>query len=95
MNWRNELDPIIKDHVEARIKQSAENKEALLNSKYPRESQLWASLGYLSKELSETKIRLKYLEKVLEETLKTNKKKTRSKKEQKEIDNIMKTLSRL
>ena len=28
MNWGDEIDPIVKNHVEARIKQSAENREA-------------------------------------------------------------------
>ncbi len=96
MKWRNELDPMIKDHVEARIKQSAENnRDALLEAKHPREAQLWAAIGYLSKELAEMSLKLKYMEKALADTLKSKKKKTRSKKEQKEIDDIMKTLARL
>ena len=95
MNWRNEIDPVIRNHVEARIKQSAEDREALLEAKKPREAQLWITLGHLSKEMSDMNLRLKFLEKALTETLKSKKKKTRSKKEQKEIDDIVKTLNRL
>ncbi|MCD4759577.1 hypothetical protein K8R33_01680 [archaeon] len=95
MNWRNQIDPAIKDHVEGRIKQSAENKEAILSAKNPKEAQLWTTIGYLSREITEANLKLKYMEKVLADTLKAKKKKTRSKKEQKEIDNIVKTLSRL
>ena len=95
MNWRNEIDPVIKDHVERRIAQAAENREALLQSRNPRESQLWCALGNLSKELAETTIKLKYMEKILAETLADKKKKSRSKKQQKEIDDLIKTLNRL
>jgi len=95
MNWRNEIDPVIKDHVEGRIAQASENREALLQSRNPRESQLWCALGNLSKELAETTIKLKYMEKILAETLMDKKKKTRSKKQQKEIDDLIKTLNRL
>lgn len=95
MNWRNQIDPIIKDHVERRISQAAENKEALLQSRNPREAQLWCALGNLSKELAENTIKIKYMEKLLADTLMDKKKKSRSKKEQKEIDDLMKTLNRL
>jgi hypothetical protein len=95
MNWRNQIDPVIKDHVERRIAQAAENREALLQSGNPREAQLWCALGNLSKELTENKIKLKYIEKILADTLMEKKKKSRSKKAQKEIDDLVKTLNRL
>ena len=95
MNWRNQIDPTIKDHIEVRIRQSAENREALLEARNPREAQLWTALGQLSKEITDQNMKLRYLEKALAETLKAKKKKTRSKKEQTEIDNLIKTLSRL
>ena len=95
MNWRNEIETVIKDHVEGRISQASTNREALLLSKNPREAQLWCALGNVSKELAETNIRLKYMEKVLADTLLEKKKKSRSKKQQKEIDDVMKTLARL
>jgi uncharacterized protein (DUF2225 family) len=95
MNWRNQIDPTIKDHVEARVRQSAENREAILEASNPREAQLWIALGHLSKELTDANMKLRYMEKVLADTLKAKKKKTRSKKEQKKIDDLVKTLSRL
>ena len=95
MNWRNEIDPVIKDHVEGRITQASANREALILSKNPREAQLWCALGNVSKELAETTIRLKYMEKILADTLMEKKKKSRSKKAQKEIDDLIKTLNRL
>ena len=95
MNWRNQINPIIKDHVEVRVRQSAEDREAILDASNPREAQLWIALGHLSKEVTDANMKLRYLEKALADTLKAKKKKTRSKKEQTEIDNLIKTLSRL
>ncbi|MBT3416606.1 hypothetical protein HON86_02355 [Candidatus Woesearchaeota archaeon] len=95
MNWRNEIEPAIRDHVEGRITQASTNRESLILSKNPREAQLWCALGNISKELAETNIKLKYMEKILADTLMEKKKKVRSKKQQKEIDDIVKTLARL
>ncbi len=95
MNWRDEINPAIKAHIEARIRQSAENRDAVLAARNPREAQLWIALGNMSREITEANLKLKYLEKALADTLQVKKKKTRSKKEQKEIDDVMKTLRRL
>ena len=98
MTWRDKIDSTIKTHVEALIKETAKEKEALIESSDPKISQLWLAIGILSKQNFDLRLRTKYLESALKEMLKspkTGKKSTKtSKKEQDKVNEILKSLSK-
>ncbi len=93
-NWRENINPQVKLHLERAIKNSAEFKEHIEKSKDKKTTQLWISMGLLSKELYESKARIKYLENILADLLESKKKSTRSKKQKEEIDKLIKTLKK-
>ncbi len=90
-NWREKVDPMIKNHLEIQIKESMKNKEAIKESSNPANAQLWCAIANLSKQNFNLELRLKYLERLLREVLKS---KTKSKKKQAEIDKILKSIQK-
>lgn len=95
MVWIEKVNPKIKEHLELRIKQTRENKEAMLESSNPKEVQLWCAIANLSRELEENKVKIKSLEKSIGEKSIVEKKKKKTKKVQKEMDDLVKSLNRL
>ena len=89
MKWRNNVDPIIKNHLEVQIKEAAKNKSAIVASNEPKIAQLWIAIANLSKQNFDLSLRVKYMERALREALKQKplevpkppaKKKTKQKK---------------
>jgi len=68
-NWRNNVDPMIKSHLEAQIKETSKTpvyKEA----KNPGNAQLWVAVANLSKQIFDLNLKLKFLENALREVAK-------------------------
>ena len=94
MNWRDKIDPTLKSHLEALIKETAKEKSALRESKDPKISQLWIAIASLSKRNFDLQLKIKYVESALKDFLKAKKQIKTSKKEQEQINNILKSLSK-
>lgn len=94
VNWQDDLSPSFKLYLDKVIKNSAEHKDAILQAQDKKTAQLWIAIAQLSKELRESKIRVKYLETILTEILEEKKKGLRAKKKKEEVDKIIKTLKK-
>jgi hypothetical protein len=94
VNWRENIKSPLKLHLERAIRNSAEYKEDILKAKDKKTAQLWISIAQLSKEVHESKVRIKYLENLLCDLLETKKKQVKSKKKKTEINNLIKTLKK-
>jgi len=67
MSWRNKVDPIIRNYLELQIKDTNQFKEAFSSSKEPSKAQLWIAIANLSKHIFSLEMKIKYLEKTLQE----------------------------
>src|SRR3989344_8259222 len=67
MLWREKVDPIIKDYLELQIKDTQQFKEAFSKAKEPSKAQLWIAIANLSKHIFSLELKIKYLEKTLQE----------------------------
>ena len=67
MAWRDYVDPMIKDHLEFQIKESAYHKEAINNAENKGNAQLWIAIANLSKQVFNLNLRIKYIEKLMKE----------------------------
>jgi len=78
MNWRDELDPVLKDFLISLLKEVQKNKDAYLKAEDPAIAQIWVALAILyrkilllEREIEEIKERLSDdLKNKLEESLK-------------------------
>jgi len=66
-NWRDKVDPIIKNHLEAQVKQTLQHKDAYNQAKDKGKAQLWVAVSNLSKQIVSLEIKTKYLENVLKD----------------------------
>jgi len=66
-NWRDKVDPIIKIHLEAHIKQTLQHKDAYNQAKDKGKAQIWIAVANLSKQIMALEIKIKYLENVLKD----------------------------
>ena len=64
-NWKDKIDLGLKDHLERQIKETHNNKEAILSSNDPKVTQLWIAVANLSREIFEINLRLRYLERAM------------------------------
>ncbi len=94
VNWRENIKQPLKLYLDKVIKNSAEHKDTIAQAEDKKTAQLWISLAQLSKELRESKIRVKYLETIVTELLEEKKKGLRSKKKKEEVDKLIKTLKK-
>jgi len=84
MNWRKNIDPLIRSHLEFQIKEASKNKNAYSKSKNPSNAQLWCAIANLSKQVFDLNLKIKFLENTLKEVASQNtKKKSSSKKKTK------------
>lgn len=95
MVWKEKLDIKTRAHIQIRVKQSLENKEAIKKAENPREAQLWCAIANLSKEIEDNDFRIKQIENLLVKKFKLEKNNKKSKKEQNELNQIIKSLNRL
>ncbi len=79
-DWREEINPIIKDYLEAQIKEAAVHQKAYMKAKDPTKAQLWVAIANMSKQIFDLHLKVKFLEKALQELV------PQKKKGEKEID---------
>lgn len=94
VNWRVNINAPLKFYLEKVIRDSAQYKRAISVAKDKKTVQLWISNAQLSKELYESKVRIKYLESILVDLLESKKKRTKSKKQKEDFDKLIKTLKK-
>ena len=69
MNWRKNVDPIIREHLESQIKESFRYKKSYSKAKNKNNAQLWIAIANLSKQVFDLNLKVKFLEKTLREVL--------------------------
>ena len=65
MNWRKNIDPIIREHLESQIKESHRHKKAYSQARNKNTAQLWVAIANLSKEIFDLNLKIKFIEKTL------------------------------
>ena len=63
MDWRDSLDPVLKEHFNDLLKDVHKEKQAYADARNPTKAQLWCALAVLSKEVSDLRLQIKSLEK--------------------------------
>ena len=64
-DWREQINPVIKSHLESQIKETTAHKDAYSKAKDPTKAQLWVAIANLSKQIFDMHLRVKVLEKAL------------------------------
>ena len=65
--WREKVDPLIKNHLELQVKETLNQKKAYDSAKNKGNAQLWIAIANLSKHIFDLNLKVKYLEKALQE----------------------------
>lgn len=73
MDWKDQIDPLLKVHLEKEIMESIKNKGAYRSSENPGIAQLWVAIGNLSKKIFDLDLKFDYLDKTLKEIRKNTK----------------------
>jgi len=68
-DWRERLENSIRTHLELQIREAARHKEAYLSSNNPAVSQIWCAIANLSKQIFELSLKLRFLERGLQEII--------------------------
>ncbi len=66
-DWREQINPIIKSHLETQIKETTAHKEAYSKAREPTKAQLWVAIANLSKQIFDLHLRIKVIEKGIQE----------------------------
>lgn len=66
-DWREGINPIVKSHLETQIKETAAHKAAYSKAKEPTKAQLWIAIANLSRQIFDLHMRIKVLEKGIQE----------------------------
>lgn len=74
MNWRENIDPLIKDYLEAQIKESYRYRKGYSGARDVSKAQLWCAIANLAKQVFDLNLKVKFLEKALQETVGKKKK---------------------
>ncbi len=69
MNWKDNLDNSTRKHLEAQLKETLKNKKAILNSNDKKNAQMWVAVAGLSQQVLDLSLRIKFLEKALQEAI--------------------------
>ena len=64
-NWRYFVEDSVRRHLELQIMEATKHREAYGNSENPANSQIWVAIANLSKQIFETNLRIKFLEKTI------------------------------
>lgn len=96
MDWKNNLDSIIKSHLDFQLKEVMKQKKAFMQSQNPSKAQLWCAVANLSKLISALNTKIKKLEKqiVLLEKKKSDKKVVKKKSVKKVTKKKVKAISK-
>jgi len=68
-NWRKDIDPGIKDHLETLIEDVHQHRNHYKKSKNPSAAQLWCVVARLSKHIFDLNLKIKVLEKALKDSM--------------------------
>ena len=74
-NWRENVDPLIREHLESLISESARHRAAYKDSKNTANAQMWCTMALLHKQVFDLNLKVKFLEKALAETVGKKRKK--------------------
>lgn len=64
-DWRDEVDPLIKDYLEKLVAESARHRKEYEKAPNKPVAQLWVSNAILQKQVVELSLKLKFLEKAM------------------------------
>ncbi len=67
MDWKDYLDPIIKERLNEVLKRTLEYREAYMKSQDPRIAQLWVAIAFLFLEIQKIKEELKEIKEKLKD----------------------------
>ena len=86
-SWREKVDPIIKNYLEAQVKETLQYKDSYNVAKDKGKAQLWIAVANLSKQIMSVEMKTKYIENVLKDMMvKLSELKGQKPKEEKEPD---------
>lgn len=66
-DWRNKVDPALRDYLEAQVRETTLHKNAYTAAKNQGNAQLWIAIAVLSKQLFTINMKLNVLEDALRE----------------------------
>jgi len=67
--WRKNIDPLLRDHLEMQIKESYRHRRGYTKAKDVSKAQLWCAIANLSKQVFDLSLKIKFLERTLQEVL--------------------------
>jgi len=68
-SWRENVDPLIKEHLEAQIRETTKYQTTYMQSANPQNAQLWVAIANLSKQIFNINLKIKYMEKLIKDVL--------------------------
>ena len=68
-NWRADIEESLRKHLEFQILEANRHSYAYNNSQSPSNAQLWVAIANLSKDIFETNLRIKFLEKAVSDVV--------------------------
>lgn len=68
-NWRTDVEESLRKHLELQILEANRHSYAYNNSQSPSNAQLWVAIANLSKDIFETNLRIKFLEKAVSDMI--------------------------
>lgn len=66
-SWRDGIDKSLKEHLELQVRETALFKNAYTKADNPVNAQLWVAIANLSKQMFDLNLKVKFLEKILQE----------------------------
>lgn len=91
-DWRENINPIIKSHLETQIKETTAHKESYMKSRDPTKAQLWVAIANLSRQIFDMHLRIKVLEKAVQDGLSQKNKKEKDIDPSKALKEVLKKL---
>ncbi|MBS3166733.1 hypothetical protein J4403_00815 [Candidatus Woesearchaeota archaeon] len=93
-DWKQTIDPTLRTYLETLILESQKHRNSYSNSKNKANAQLWIANAILSKQVTDLNLKVKFLEKALQE-LSPGKSKKTSKEDETEIKKILSSLQKM
>ena len=93
-DWKQTIDPTLRTYLETLILESQKHRNSYSNSKNKANAQLWIANAILSKQVTDLNLKIKFLEKALQE-LSPGKSKKTSKEDEAEIKKILSSLQKM
>ena len=93
-DWKQTIDPTLRTYLETLILESQKHRNSYSNSKNKANAQLWIANAILSQQVTDLNLKVKFLEKALQE-LSPGKSKKTSKEDETEIKKILSSLQKM